>query len=123
MAKFSKYLISTFLIFGLTVNDCFIYSQINSLNYHQVSNIYRGKEFSRKHSGIYVYTKQIFSKTSTFFELTIYRILRDIHSAQIQVVLQLQIELYQKIYSMKAQHFFLNKIVTSSNHYSSLYKA
>ena len=123
MIKYIKYLISFLLIFGLTVNDCSIYSQINSTNYHQVSFISTRKEFSYNQSKLYVYTGQTLSEKVLSNLPTIFRNLKNAYSTQIKVILKLRIELYQKINSMNAQHVFLNKIITSSNHYSSLYIA
>jgi len=123
MIKYIKHLISFLLIFGLTVNDCFIFSQINSANYYQVSYVNTRKEFSHKHSEFYVYTRKSLSEKVLSIVLITFRNLRDVYSTQIQVILKLRIELYQKINSMNAQHVFLNKIITSSNHYQSLYIA
>jgi len=118
--KHIKYLFSFLLIFGLTVNECPVYSQINSANYHQVSYINTKKEISYKYSELYVHTGQIIPKKGAFITQTTYRNLRDVYSTQIQIILKSRIELYQQINSMKAQHTFLSKIITSSNHYSSL---
>jgi hypothetical protein len=123
LVKYIKHLISFLLIFGLTVNECSIYSQINSTNYHQVSYVNTRKEFSQKHSELYVYTGQILFEKVLSIVLITYRNLQDVYSTQIQTILKLRIGLYQKINSMKAQHVFLSKIITSSNHYSSLYIA
>jgi len=105
------------------VNDCPIHSQINSAIYHQVSYASTRKEFSHKHSKLYVYTGKNLSEKVLSIALIAYRNLRNVYSIQIQVILKLRIELYQKINSMKDQLVFLNKIITSSNHYSSLYLA
>lgn len=123
MVKYIKYLISFLLIFGLTVNECSIYSQTNSANYQQVSYVSTRKEYTHKHSEFYVHTGQILSEKVLFIALNIYCNLRDNYSTQIQIILKLRNELYQMINSMKAQHVFLKKIITSSNHYSSLYIA
>jgi len=123
MITYIKYLISFILIFGLTVNECSIYSQINFANYHQVSYINTRKESSHENSKLYVYTGKSLSERILFIALIIYRNLQDVYSSQIQIILKLRIELRQKINSMNAQHVFLNKIITSSNHYSSLYIA
>lgn len=117
-----KYLISFLLIFGLTVNECSIYSRVNSANYHQVSYINTRNEFSHKYSELYVYGRKILSKKA-FIALISYRNLRDVYSTKIQTILKLRFELYQMINSMIVQHVFLNKIITSSNQYSSLYIA
>lgn len=121
--KYIKYLISFLLIFGLTVNECSIYSRINSEKYHQVSYVNTRKEFSHKLSKLYVYAGKIYSEKVLSIALITFRNLQDVYSTQILVILKLQIELYQKINSMIFQHVFLNKIITSSNQYSSLYIA
>lgn len=120
--KYIKYLISFLLIFGLTVNECSIYSRINSANYHQVSYVNTRKEFSHKYSKLYTYGRKILLG-KVFITLISYRNLRDVCSTQILTILKLRIELYQKINSMIVLHVFLNKIITSSNQYPSLYKA
>lgn len=120
--KYTRYLISFLLIFGLTVNECSIYSQVNYSNYHQVSYVNTRNEFSHIHSELYVYGRQILSK-KVFIAFISYRNLGAVYSTKIQTILKLRIELYQTINSMLVQHVFLNKIVTSSNQYSSLYIA
>jgi len=123
LLKYIKYLISFLLIFGLTVNECSIYSQTNPVNFHQVSYVNTRKELNYKHSRLYVYSEKNLSQNILTIALILYRKLQDIYSTQIQIILKLRIELYQKIKPMTAQHVFLNKIITSSNHYSSLYIA
>ncbi len=122
MIKYIKYLISLLLIFGLTVNDCSIYSQTNSSNYHQVSRINTRKEFRHKYSELYVYGRQLLTER-IFVALISYLKLRDVYSVQITRVLNLQIEQYQKISSIIARYVFLNKKIVSSNHFPSLYIA
>jgi len=121
--KYIKYLISFLLIFGLTVNECSIYSQKNSASYHQVSYVNARKEFSLNHSKLYVQTGQIFSEKILSIVLITYHNLRDSYSTQTKIILKLQIELYQKINIIIAQRVFLNKIITSNNQYLSLYIA
>jgi hypothetical protein len=120
--KYIKYLISFLLIFGLTVNECSIYTPINSTNYHQVSFVNTRKEFSSKYSELYTYGRKILSG-KVFIALISYCNLRDVYSTEILTILKLQIELYQNINSMIVQYVFLNKINTSSNQNSSLYIA
>ncbi len=121
--KYLKYLISFLLIFGLTVNECSIYSKTNSANYHQLSYINPREEFNHTNSELYVHTERTLSEKVLSIALITYRNLRSVYSTQIQLILKLRIELYQKINSIKAQHIFLNEIITSSNHYSNLYIA
>ncbi|EHQ01565.1 hypothetical protein Gilli_0876 [Gillisia limnaea DSM 15749] len=120
--KYIKYLISFLLIFGLTVNECFIYSPINSTNYHQVSYVNTRKEFGHKSSELHTFGRKILSGKA-FIAFISYCNLREVYSTQILTILKLRIELYQNINSMIVQHVFLNKIITSSNQYSSLYIA
>lgn len=123
MTKYIKYLISFFLIFGLTVNECSIYPQINSTNYHQVSFVNTRSGFSYKESEFYIYFDQTFADSVPANDLPAYRNLKIAFGAQVQIILKLRIELTQKISSISAQRIFLSKIITSGNHYSSLYIA
>ena len=122
LKKYIKYLISFLLIFGLTVNNCSIYSQTNSLKYHQVSRINSRKEFRHIHSKLYVYGRQLLTER-IFVALISYLKLRDIYSVQITRVFNIQVERFQKISSIIAQYVFLNRKIVSSNHYPSLYIA
>lgn len=123
MTKYIKYLISFFLILGLTVNECSIYLQINSANYHQVSFVNTKSEFNHKQPGLYIYSCQTLVDRGLPNNITIYQNLKNAYDAQIQIILRLRIELSQKISSISAQSIFLSKIITSSNHYSGLYTA
>lgn len=123
LMKYIKYLISFLLIFGLTVNECSIYSQINSTNYHQVSFVNTKRESNNTNSELYVYAGQTRSKKVLSIALTTYRNLKNAFSANIQIILKFQINLYKEINPMNAQRIFLNEIITSSNHYTSLYIA
>jgi len=121
MSKYIKYIFSFLLIYGLTVNECSIYSQVNSSNYHQVVYVTTKKDVSYKHLKLYDQSVQTLSERVSPFQ--IYPYLQDNYSSQILVILKSQSELYQKVFSIKAQHVFLSKIITSSNHYPSLYIA
>jgi len=120
--KYIKYLISLLLIFGLTVNECSLYSQINSSNYHQVSYLNTRKELSNNSTELYTFGRKILSG-NYLIPLISYCNLRDFFSAKILNILKLRIEVYQKINSIIVQLVYLNKIITSSNQYSSLYIA
>ena len=117
--KYIKYLFSFLLIFGLTVNEC---SRVNSAKYHQVSYANTRNEFNHKHSDLHVYGRNFLSN-ELFITLFSYLNLRDVYSTKTQTILKLRTELYQTISSMIVQHVFLNKIITSSNQYSSLHIA
>ena len=121
--KYIKYLISFLLIFGLTVNECSIYSRINSANFHQVSYVNTRKKFSHKTSELYVYTGKTLLEKLFSIALFTYQNLKKAFNTQTQIILKLRIELYQKINTEIVQRAFLNKIITSSNQYSSLYIA
>lgn len=112
--KHIKYLISFLLFFSLTVTECSISSQFNSVNYHQVSRVNTRNELNHKHSKLYVYGRKTHSGI-TRVVLNPYRNLQDVYSTQIHTILKLQTELYQTINSMIVQHVFLNKINTSSS--------
>lgn len=122
MTKYIKYLISFLLIFGLTVNECSIYSQTNSTN-PQALFLNTRKNFNYKRSKLYVYSGHILSKKILSFTYTKYCTLKDTFSIQVQVIFKLQTDIYQKTSSRKALHVFLGKIITSSDHYSNLYIA
>ena len=120
--KYIKYLISFLLIFGLTVNECSIYSRINAVEYHQVSYVNIRKGLTNKHSKMYACVQKILSE-KVFIILNKYRNLQEAYSAQSQTILKLRIELFQAINSMIVERAFLNKIFSSCNQYSSLYIA
>lgn len=122
MRKYIKYLISFLLIFGLTVNDGYMFSQTNSSKYYQVLQISTRKEFRHKYSELYVYGSQLLTER-IFVALISYLKLRDIYGVEVRRVLKLQIERYQKISSIVAQHIFLHKKIISGNPYSRLYIA
>lgn len=120
--KYIKHLFSFLLIFGLTVNECTTYSQVNGANYHQVSYVNSKNEISYKRSESYVYRRKVLSKKVPIILISYSNIL-NVYSTKIQTILKLRIELYRKINTMIVQQVFLNKIITSSNQYSSLYIA
>lgn len=123
MTKYLKHLISLLLIFGLTVGGCSIYSQTDTSTYYQVSYVSTRKELNYERSGLYVYSGQTISKKTLTTALFAIRNLQRVYSLQIKIILKLQLELYQRINYMKARLVFLNRIITSSKHYPSLYIA
>ena len=123
MKKYIKYLIPIILIFGLTVEECTLYSQTISVNYYQFSNVIRRKELNYEDSKLYVYNQQILSDKKLFVILIPYLKLRDIYSNHVLLILKLRAQLYQKINSFTAQQVLLSKVITSRNPYSSLYIA
>ncbi len=123
MIKYLKYLISLFLIFGLTVNQCATYSRTTSSNYIQVSNINSREEFRQKHSKLFTYTGNLPFENVFLIVLNTYQNLRKSYSAKSQIILKLRVELYKTITSIIAQRTFLKQTNTSNNQYSSLYIA
>ncbi|WP_139259418.1 hypothetical protein [Flavobacterium xanthum] len=121
MKTFLKYLISLFLAFGLMAYDCTLDSQSNTAAYDQVSCAQARADFSN--SKTYRYN-QITSSENTSSPIPFTQLkFKDVSSLQIMVLLKLRITLYQNIRAIKAQQAFLNKIITSSDRYSSLYIA
>jgi hypothetical protein len=119
--QYIKYLISFLLVFGLTVNECSIYSPINADKQYLTSSVNTRKEIGHKHS-IYVYGKKIFSKKTSITGIT-YRNPQDVHSTQTQIILKLRSVLYQKINTTIAENTFVKTRISSSNEYSNLYIA
>lgn len=121
MTKYIKYLISFLLIFGLTVNECSIYSQTNSSN-PQALFLNTRKKFNYKRTKLYLYSAHILSRRILSFVHT-YCALKYTFNIQVKLIFKLQTDIYQKTSSRSALHVFLRKIITSSNHYSNLYIA
>ncbi|SED53938.1 hypothetical protein SAMN04487765_0296 [Tenacibaculum sp. MAR_2010_89] len=122
MTKYIKYLISFLLIFGLTVNECSIYSQTNSSN-PQALFLNTRKKFNYKRTKLYLYSAHILSRRILSFVHTTYCTLKYTFNIQVKLIFKLQTDIYQKTSSRSALHVFLRKIITSSNHYSNLYIA
>ena len=123
MIKHLKYLISFLLIFGLTVNQCSISSQINSTEYHHVSFLATRNGFSHRKSKLFTYTGQTFLGKVLKKVVAIFIHIKDTNWAEIRIILKLRSELYRNIRSKKTQDIFLSKTITSSNYYSSLHLA
>jgi hypothetical protein len=123
LIKYSKYLISLFLVFSLMVADCTIDSQSNSVDYYQYSNVILSRELSYTDSKLYVFGRFSSSKVASFLILLIYLSFKDIYSLQIRVLLKLRTLLYQKVRSFVAQHLFINEMIASKNSCKSLYIA
>jgi hypothetical protein len=105
------------------VNDGIVYSQSNSAEYYQVSYVKTRNEFSDKNFKLHKF-HQIHSSEKIVSPILFAHLqLQDFYNLQARVVLKLQIVLYENISAAKAQHTFLSKIITSSNHYSNLYIA
>jgi hypothetical protein len=127
LIKYSKYLISLFLVFSLTVNDCTTdsrsNSRSNSVDYYQYSNIILSRELNYTDSKLYVFNQFNSSKNASFPFLLTYVNFKDVYSLEIQVLLKLRTLLYQKVSSFVAQHIFVNEMIASKNSCNSLYIA
>jgi hypothetical protein len=123
LTKYSKYLISLFLVFSLMVADCTVDSQSNSVDYYQYSSVILRRELNYTYSKLYVFNQSSSSKVASFLILLIYLSFKDIYSLQIRVLLKLRTLLYQKVRSFVAQHLFINEMIASKNSCKSLYIA
>ncbi len=121
MKKYLKYLIYLFLVFGQMVNDGTLYSQSNSVDYYQFSNVYLRRESAKKGSEVYVFGQVNSPRKTSFLILFSFLEFQDIYSLQIQVLLKARTLLYQEVSSNAAQSIFINEMITSSNLYKSLY--
>lgn len=123
MIKYSKYLISLFLVFSLMVADCTIDSRSNSVDYYQYSNVILRRELDDTDSKVYVFNQFSSSKKASFSILLTYLKFAAVYSLQIRVLLKLRTLVYQKVSSYVAQHLFINEMIASNNSCKSLYIA
>ncbi|WP_124019522.1 hypothetical protein [Flavobacterium laiguense] len=123
MIKYSKYLISLFLVFSLMVNDCTIDSQSNSVDYYQYSNVILRRELDYVDFKLYVFNQFNSSKKASFPILLTYLEFAAVYSLQIRVLLKSRTLLYQKVSSFVAQQLFINEMIASNNSCESLYIA
>ncbi|TRX38680.1 hypothetical protein FNW52_01130 [Flavobacterium sp. ZT3R18] len=123
MIKYSKYLISLFLVFSLMVNDGTIDSQSNSVDYYQYSNVILSRELNYTDSKVYVFNQFSSSKKASFLILLTFLEFAAVYSLQIRVLQKLRTLLYQKVSSFVAQHLFVNEVIASKNSCESLYIA
>ena len=121
MKKYLKYLISLFLVFGQMVNDCDLYSQSDSVDYYQFSNVISRSESINRDSELYVFGQVNSPKKTSFPILFACLEFQDIHSFQIPVLLKTRTLLYQEVSSITTQSIFINEMITSRNSYKSLY--
>ncbi len=120
MNKYIKLLISFLLIFGLTVNECSIYTDKTLSSYYQVLFIRKKTNIRSKYTKLYSLSNSLSKKTFSslrylFFEL------KKTHTSKTLITLKLQTKLHQIVSLIKAQQIFLGKIITSSNKYSDLH--
>ena len=123
MKKNIKYLLSLFLVFGLVVTDCSLYSQSNSADYYQFSNVILRTELNRKDCELYVFKQVNQSKKITFPILFAHLKFKDFYSLQVKVLFKTQTKLYQEVSSIMSQNIFVNELITSKKSYKSLYIA
>jgi hypothetical protein len=123
LKKHLKYLISLFLVFGLMVIDCDLYSQSNSAAYYQFSNVILRKESNNKVAKLYVFNQAHSSGKTSFPILLAYLQFQDSYSLQIQILFKIRTLLYQEVRSITAQYIFINEMIISRNAFISLYIA
>lgn len=123
MKKHIKYLISLFLVFGLVANDCTLYSQSNSADYYQFSNVILRTELNTRGAELYVFDQVNSFKNTTFPILFSYLQFKDFFGLQVKVLLKTQTLLYQEVSSIMSYNIFINELITSKNSCKSLYIA
>ena len=123
MKKNIKYLLALFLVFGLVVNDCTLYSQSNSADYYQFSNVILITELDKKDCELYIFHQVNSSKKTSFSILFSYLKFKDFYSLQVKALLKTQTLLYQEVSSIMSQNIFENELITSKNSYKNLYIA
>lgn len=123
MKKYIKHLIYLLIIFGITVNECSVYSQETSVKYYQVSNAVLRSKFNHKDSKLYVSNQQILLEKELLTFLFTYLNLRRFYNKQIQLIIQLQTQVYQEIQLIQKLHSFLKKRIDSKNPYSTIHIA
>ena len=123
LKKNIKYLLSLFLVFGLVVTDCSLYSQSNSADYYQFSNVILRTELNKKDCELYVFKQVNSSKKITCPILFSHLKFKDFYSLQVKVFLKTQTKLYQEVSSIMSQNIFVNELITSKKSYKSLYIA
>jgi hypothetical protein len=105
------------------VNDGVLYSESNSVDYNQYSNVILKKELNFKASKTYLFSKIHSSeKTSHSFVFTFLKF-KDVYSHQISELLKLRTQLYQKVSSLLTYFIFVNEIISSKNTCKNLYIA
>jgi len=104
------------------INDGILYSQSNSVDYYQFSNVILPRETKTKGSKVYVFNP-VSPKKNLFPVLLAFLEFKAIDTLQIRVLLKKQTLLYQKVCSVNAQYIFINELITSKNFSESLYTA
>jgi hypothetical protein len=109
-------------VFFLSVAESPTYSQENTFNYYQSSKSIKKKRFSTRNTKHIVFNKTVSGKAFlAFFFPSIH--LKKAFQKQIQPIIKLQKQLYQKIALLHRQHIFLISKITTSNSISNIYIA
>jgi len=121
LKKHLTYLISLLLLFGLTVNECGLYSKAQGVSYYHVTFVDYRKERNNGSSVLYVYGEQL--PTKPFFNtLVLFLDLHGIFSLKVKEVLKVYPEQYRKIRCLITQSIFLTQQFISSNQILCLYR-
>lgn len=104
-------------------NDGVLDSQSNSADYYQFSNATVGRQPRYSRSKLYVFNQTNASEKTAFPILITYLQFAAIYSLQINVLVKLRAQFYQKVSSFIMQRLFLNEMITSRNSLNSLYIA
>ncbi|WP_298778753.1 hypothetical protein [uncultured Polaribacter sp.] len=118
-----KHLFVFLLLLVISVAESTVYSQESSSSYYQSSKLIYKDKFSAKNTKHIVFNDNLISEKHF---LTFFFPLIDIKSEfqkQIQLIIKLQKQLYQKIALLNHKHIFLIHKITLSNYFSNLYKA
>jgi hypothetical protein len=121
LKKYLKYLISLFLVFGLTVNDCSLDSVSKSDEYYQFSGVTRRRELSFGGYKVFVFNWRNSTKKTLSPVQLAYLKLQDIYGIQVREIFKFRTLLYQEVRSILTQSIFLNEVITSKNPFKSLY--
>ena len=121
MKKHLTYLISLLLLFGLTVNECGLYSKAQGVSYYHVAFVDYRKERNNGSSVLYVYGEQLPTKPF-FITLVLFLDLHRVFSLKVKEVLKVYPEQYRKIHCLVTQSIFLTQQFISSIQISRLYR-
>lgn len=103
-----------FLVFGLVVADCSLYSQSNTVAYFQCSNISQKLESNKNDLELFLFKKQSQQTTKTPFQVVLLLLTdKDFCTIQKTVLFKTQTFIYQKEKATIAHYTFLNKLITS----------
>jgi hypothetical protein len=123
LKKHLKYIISLFLVFGLMVNDCDLYSQSTSEDYYQFSNVILRGESNSNSFSLYQFDPPNSINTTSSPILFACLEFKGSYSHQIWVLLKTQKLIHQEVSSILSQSIFINEMITSRITYKNLYIA